>query len=155
MVFLSIIWTLRVQSAIKVLLFFRLFVLLPVTKPRAPQKPGMCHRRLSVPRTQHNVESRIDAGWEHALRRWSWALPCSKLGASLEALALLTPHAPVTQAFSESLNTTGLYLHCTSLSPILPETLPSGQPSADSSVFFRSQLKLISSDKPFLISDIR
>ena len=86
---------------------------------------------------------------------WSWALPCSKLGASLEALALLAPHVPVTQAFSGSLNTPGLYLHCTSLSPILPETLPSSLSSADSSVFFRSQLKLISLDKPFLTSDIR
>ena len=151
MAFLSVIWTLIVQSAIKDLLFFWLFV----TKLRAPQKLGMCHRRHSVLRAQHDVGSGIDAGWERALRRWSWALPCSKLGASLEALALLTPHAPGSQPFLGPWTHLACICIYTSLPPILPETLPSGLPSADSSVFFRSQLKLISPDKPFLTSDIK
>lgn len=90
--------------------FLGLFVLIPVTELGAPQKPGLCHRHLSVLRAQHGVGSRIDAGWVRALRRWCWALPCSKLGASLKPLALLNPHAPATQAFSGSLNTPGLCL---------------------------------------------
>lgn len=82
----------------QVYLFLRLFVHIPVSDLRAPQKQGLCHRRLSVLRAQHGVETRTDAGGACGRKR-CWARLTPRVEASLKPLALLNLLAPAIQAF--------------------------------------------------------
>lgn len=83
-----------------------------------------------------------------AVRRWCWPCLAPHVEASLKPPALLTHHAPDTQAISWVLE--HIWLVSASALGFLPlEALLWDLPITGSFVFFRSQLKL-TSDMPFL-----